>query len=442
MSKFILFFADIGVIIAAYILSLLLRFQGIHGVVWNQWSTLIFILIVFPLLFYFYGLYNRLLYVQRLRLFFTVVKVILVALLVYVIAGFATKFSFLIQSRAYIIFLHITLVFLFFIVRIILVPRLLESYFTDVNRRKLCKFIGPLNRFKKLHIFLDENPVTGLNIFLDEANNNHKADNNEIFVCSQAENFAELYHEITLHNNSNTPLHIASNLFAELKLNWEWGYFNSIPVYTFNHKADQKLGDSIRRILDLTVSLVALVVLMPLLLVIAFAIKLDSRGPVIYKQKRCGKNGKEFTFYKFRSMYERERKDEKREEEFKSYIEQKLPKGKVINRQDITRVGWVLRKTSFDELPQFINVLKGDMSLIGPRPPIPYEVKHYKKWHKDRLLIKPGISGLWQIYGRGNMPCDSSIFLDLIYLLNRSISLDLKLMIKTVPAVLFGKGAY
>jgi lipopolysaccharide/colanic/teichoic acid biosynthesis glycosyltransferase len=206
--------------------------------------------------------------------------------------------------------------------------------------------------------------------------------------------------------------------------------------------ANQRLRDIVRRCLDIVVSLAVLGLLLPLFAVIACAIKMDSPGPVIYKQKRCGRDGKEFTFYKFRSMFERDRKDEKREEEFKHYIEHQLPKGKVINRHDITRVGRILRKTSCDELPQFINVLKGDMSLIGPRPPIPYEVKHYKKWHKDRLLIKPGISGLWQIYGRGNMPCDSSIFLDLIYVINRSLSLDIKLMLKTIPAVLLGKGAY
>jgi lipopolysaccharide/colanic/teichoic acid biosynthesis glycosyltransferase len=125
-----------------------------------------------------------------------------------------------------------------------------------------------------------------------------------------------------------------------------------------------------------------------------------------------------------------------------NYINQGIPKEETLKDEQITDVGRILRKTSIDEWPQFINVLKGDMSLIGPRPHRPHEVKCYHDWHKDRLSIKQGLTGLWQIYGRGEMPCDKSIFLDLIYVMNRSISLDLRLLFHTIPAVIFGKGAY
>jgi exopolysaccharide biosynthesis polyprenyl glycosylphosphotransferase len=442
MIKALLLISDLVVVTAAYTISLLLRFQGVHNVVWNQWGTLTFLLIIFPLLLYFYGTYNHLLYVQRIRLFFTVIKIVLVELLLYVIIGFATKFDFLIESRMFILSLHAVLFLFFFFTRVVLIPQVLAHYFSRDRNRRFCKYIGPLNDFKKLSSFLNENAVSGLSAFLADKTNGQSLNGHETFVCSEARDFDTLYREITNHGDSPSPLHIVSALFTDLKLNWEWGYFNDAPIFTFHRKTNQKLRDIVRRCIDILFSLAALGILMPLFALIAIAIKLDSRGPVIYKQKRCGRHGKEFTFYKFRSMYERDRKDEKREEEFKHYIEHQLPKGKLINRHDITRVGRVLRKTSFDELPQFINVLKGDMSLIGPRPPIPYEVKHYKKWHKDRLLIKPGISGLWQIYGRGNMPCDSSIFLDLVYVINRSLSLDIKLILKTIPAVLLGKGAY
>jgi exopolysaccharide biosynthesis polyprenyl glycosylphosphotransferase len=442
MIKALLLISDLAVVAGAYIISLLLRFQGVNNVVWNQWGTLMFLIIVFPMLLYFYGIYNHLLYVQRVRLFFTMIKIVLVELLLYVIVGFATKFEFLIESRVFIFSLHAILLLLFIFTRVAIIPKILAYYFSHDRSRRFCKFIGPLNNFKKLSSFLNENTVSGLSTFLEEKMSGQSLNGHETFVCSEARDFDTLYREITSHTDSASTLHIVSPLFNDLKLNWEWGYFNDAPIYTFHHKTNQKLRDFVRRGIDIVLSLAILGVLMPLFAAIACAIKLDSPGPVIYKQKRCGRNGKEFTFYKFRSMYERDRKDEKREEEFKHYIEHQLPKGKLINKHDITRVGRILRKTSCDELPQFINVLKGDMSLIGPRPPIPYEVKHYKKWHKDRLLIKPGISGLWQIYGRGSMPCDSSIFLDLIYVINRSLSLDIKLMLKTLPAVLLGKGAY
>jgi len=437
-----LLISDLLVISGAYVISLLLRFQGIQNVVWNQWGTYVFLLVVFPMLLYFYGAYNRLLFVQRVRLFFTIVKIVMAVLLLYVIVGFVTKFYFLIESRAFIFFLHSILFLFFFVVRVVIVPQILAQYYLNERNRRFCKYIGPLNHFKVINGFLSENAVSGLCTFLAEKHGKQPLNGHDTFVFSEARDFDTLYCEITSNTDSSSPLHIVSPLFGDLKLNWEWGYFDNAPIYTFDRMANQRLRDIVRRCLDIVVSLAVLGLLLPLFAVIACAIKMDSPGPVIYKQKRCGRDGKEFTFYKFRSMFERDRKDEKREEEFKHYIEHQLPKGKVINRHDITRVGRILRKTSCDELPQFINVLKGDMSLIGPRPPIPYEVKHYKKWHKDRLLIKPGISGLWQIYGRGNMPCDSSIFLDLIYVINRSLSLDIKLMLKTIPAVLLGKGAY
>lgn len=442
MHKFISISTDVIVITSAFLLALLVRFGGVLHVVQNQWTTLLFFYLLFLTIFYFFDLYTRMLYAQKLRLFYTIIKVCLVSLFVYVVIGFATKFYFLIDSRAFIIVFYMFFTLLFIFVRLGFVPEILGYYFSHPERRTTCSYIGPAHKFSAVKKLFDDTLSAGLSCVARDETNNPEVKTNEMFLYSQSNEFSKLYQEIKTHITPGIPLYVASKLFNELNLNTQCCDIIDIPVYTFFHKKNQTLRETLRRYIDIIGSLIALIVLMPVLMIIACAIKLDSPGPIIYKQKRCSKNGREFTLYKFRSMYNREKSDEERETEYKHYIERKISKGKVINDTDITPVGRVLRKTSLDELPQFMNVLQGDMSLIGPRPPIPYEVKHYKIWHRDRLLVKPGLSGLWQIYGRGSMPCDSSIFLDLMYIINRSITFDMKLILQTFPAVILGKGAY
>ncbi len=203
-----------------------------------------------------------------------------------------------------------------------------------------------------------------------------------------------------------------------------------------------------KKLMDIFGSLFALVCLSPLLLIIAAAIKYTSEGPVFFKQDRMGLNGEIFTFLKFRSMYTDCDSDRHREY-IKKYIEEgkedKDAPGvyKICNDPRVTSLGRFLRKTSLDELPQFINVLKGDMSLVGPRPPIPYEIELYDIWHRRRLLsVKPGITGLWQVTGRSRTTFDEMVRLDLRYVNNWSLWLDIKLLLKTPWVILSGKGGY
>jgi exopolysaccharide biosynthesis polyprenyl glycosylphosphotransferase len=205
---------------------------------------------------------------------------------------------------------------------------------------------------------------------------------------------------------------------------------------------------SIKKLMDITGSLSALVFFSPIFLIIAAAVKLTSDGPVFFKQQRMGLNGKIFTFLKFRSMYTNS--DHTRH---KDYITKFIGEGKdngntpgvykLSNDPRITRIGGFLRKTSLDELPQFINVLKGEMSLVGPRPPIPYECELYDIWHRRRLLsVKPGITGLWQVSGRSSTTFDEMVRLDLRYINGWSLWLDIKLLLKTPLVIITGKGAY
>jgi lipopolysaccharide/colanic/teichoic acid biosynthesis glycosyltransferase len=172
---------------------------------------------------------------------------------------------------------------------------------------------------------------------------------------------------------------------------------------------------------------------------IALMIKMDSPGPVLFRQERVGKDGHRFTLYKFRSMAEGA---EHQQEALRALNEADGPLFKIKDDPRTTRLGKWLRKLSLDELPQFYNVLLGEMSLIGPRPPLPTEVAQYKEWHKRRLEISPGLTGLWQVSGRSELTFDEMAMLDIYYIENWSLGLDTKILWQTIPRVLFGSGAF
>jgi lipopolysaccharide/colanic/teichoic acid biosynthesis glycosyltransferase len=200
-----------------------------------------------------------------------------------------------------------------------------------------------------------------------------------------------------------------------------------------------KLTGSMKRAFDVALGAVALGLLSPIMLVAAIAVKLDTPGPVIFYQKRLGKWGKPFDCYKFRSMYV---DAEARKAELSTLNEADQVIFKMKRDPRITRVGYVLRKLSIDELPQLVNVLKGDMSLVGPRPPVPVEVAQYSYMHLQRLDAIPGITGLQQVSGRSDLTFRRWIELDLQYINEQSLLSDIRILLSTIPAVISGKGAY
>ena len=214
---------------------------------------------------------------------------------------------------------------------------------------------------------------------------------------------------------------------------------DGIPLIGIREPALRDWQMVFKRIMDVILSLLGVAVLSPLLLAIAVAIKLDSPGPVVFRQKRVGRGGEEFTCCKFRSMYV---DAEARLETLRARNEATGPLFKMREDPRRTRVGRFLRRTSFDELPQFWNVLKGEMSLVGPRPPIPSEVEKYEPWHCRRLDVPPGITGLWQVSGRSDLTFDEMVLLDVYYIENWSAMLDLRILLKTIPTVILGSGAY
>ena len=193
-----------------------------------------------------------------------------------------------------------------------------------------------------------------------------------------------------------------------------------------------------KRLTDIVLSALALVALSPLLLMIAFAVKCTSKGPIFFKQKRAGLGGVPFTILKFRTM---QVDAEKKKAELQQFNERTGPVFKMENDPRVTKLGKFLRQLSLDELPQLLNVFKGDMSLVGPRPPTMDEVEKYESWHNYRLEVKPGITCIWQVYARHEKSFENWVRLDIKYKKEQSFLLDMKLLLMTIPAVLYRKGA-
>lgn len=194
-----------------------------------------------------------------------------------------------------------------------------------------------------------------------------------------------------------------------------------------------------KRASDIAVSAILIVLLLPFFALVALAIKLDSPGPVIFKQKRAGRGGKAFTFYKFRSMFV---DAEKRRAELEALNEQGGPVFKIKNDPRMTRVGRIMRRWSIDETPQLWNVLKGDFSLVGPRPPTLNEVPGYERWQRRRLNVSGGLTCIWQVSGRNDVAFQDWMRMDIQYILRRGFWMDVQLLFRTVTAVVTGRGAY
>jgi len=212
-----------------------------------------------------------------------------------------------------------------------------------------------------------------------------------------------------------------------------------IPLIGIRSEVFHGWNQKVKRAIDIAIASATLIALAPLLAIIAIAIRLDSPGPILFRQRRVGLGGNTFEIFKFRSMYQNA---EALIHELRAQAGAKDPTFKMVDDPRITRVGRVIRRFSLDELPQLLNIIKGDMSLVGPRPPIPYEVEMYEEWQKRRLEVIPGLTGLWQVSGRSELSFSEMVKLDLYYIENWSLSLDLKIMLRTIPVVLASRGAY
>ncbi|MBZ5554778.1 MAG: sugar transferase [Acidobacteriia bacterium] len=261
----------------------------------------------------------------------------------------------------------------------------------------------------------------------------------EIIFAVPKEKLAGLEEIFLLCEEEGVKTRILLNLFPHVISRMQLDWLESTPLLTFSTTPDNEYLLFLKRSFDFWGALVLAVIFSPLMLVVSLLVKLTSRGPVIFRQTRCGLGGRQFTLYKFRSMVEGA---EAQKSGLEALNELDGPVFKVSNDPRCTPVGRLLRKLSIDELPQLINILKGDMSFVGPRPPLPDEVAKYRRWQRRRLRMRPGLTCLWILEGRSNLNFERWMQLDLEYIDNWSIFLDLKILLKTVPIVLSMRGAH
>ena len=272
---------------------------------------------------------------------------------------------------------------------------------------------------------------------------------NEVIIADPQVNGDALF-EVMMRcgRRRGVEFRIAPSLFNCLPRKTEIDQIGVLPMIRLFREPLSSSARIVKRTFDLIISALAILLLLPVWLLIALLIKLDSKGPVFYTQERVGMDGRLFLLYKFRTMKAGADSELHREYQ-RAFIagraeanlgDDKKPTYKLLADPRITRIGKLLRRTSLDEVPQLLNVLSGDMSLVGPRPPIPYEVEAYELWHRKRLDMKPGLTGLWQVSGRNQLPFEEMVRLDLFYIENWSLLLDLKIILRTGLVMLGGEG--
>jgi exopolysaccharide biosynthesis polyprenyl glycosylphosphotransferase len=286
---------------------------------------------------------------------------------------------------------------------------------------------GDFGRFKMLGTIEDIGPVI------------RSMQIDEVIIALPAQMHQQAIRSVKLCERLGTSFKLIPDLYELSLSRIDMDTMEGIPLINIKQVSLNIWQGFITRLIDITVSASVLILGLPLWIFLALAIALNSPGPIIYKQTRIGLNGRAFQIYKFRSMY----KDaDQRLAQLLSQNEARGPLFKMKNDPRITPIGKFLRSTSLDEIPQFINTLKGEMSLVGPRPALPREVAQYEEWQKGRLAIKPGLTGLWQVRGRSNLTFDEGVLMDLYYIENWSLRLYIQILLRTIPAVLFSRGAY
>jgi exopolysaccharide biosynthesis polyprenyl glycosylphosphotransferase len=261
----------------------------------------------------------------------------------------------------------------------------------------------------------------------------------EVIIALPAEQHSKIVEVIEHCRRSGVAFKLVPDLF-EMSFNQvQINGINGVPLVGVKEISLSGFNLLIKRGLDIVLTLLWLIPGVPLMLLIGLLIKLTSRGPVIFAQTRVGKDGRTFKFYKFRSMYV---DAEQRLAELLARSDREGHHFKMKADPRRTPIGAVIRKLSLDELPQLFNILKGDMSWVGPRPAIIPEVEKYDDWARQRLNITPGLTGLWQVSGRSDLSFEEMVKLDLYYAENWSLGLDLKILLRTIPAVISGRGAY
>ena len=376
--------------------------------------------------------------------------------------AFFMKFPEVTLSRSFVIETYIILFAVLFITRIILIPKI---YFSLIKQGKLrvnmlvlgagsksrervkvllndkanyYQVVGYLDDSpEKQGLVFDGIPVLGDITQLKNVVMEYKV--NDIFIFIKNIHEEKLQSIIELCKGIKKTVHIDSSLYDIVKERLSVEEISSTSTFRVVPTKTRTYYDVVKRLMDVLGSLILIIIFFPVWLTIYLAVRLSSSGPGFYRAKVVGRDEKIFYMLKYRSMYHNTSKA-LHEEKVKDMITKNEATTKLVDDPRITPLGRIMRKYSIDEFPQLWNVLVGDMSMVGPRPNVPYEFEHMKDWQKKRFEVLPGMTGLWQIKGRDEVKFTDQIVLDFFYIENRTIMLDLEIMLKTIPVVVFGKG--
>ncbi|MDL1892493.1 sugar transferase [Sphingobacteriales bacterium CHB3] len=480
LYKYVLAAIDTSTIAAAYIIALVLeqRWLNDHNhlhflnvLYMAEAAYIVAIAALCVFIFHYLGLYQIHVFVTLAGHLSQIVKGLAVLVGSIAVISFFTKAEFIADSRLLILYFACTALVLFIVVRIVAFRQiyLYLSRNKVLQRKVLIVGAGENGRNVAVNLFLHD--YVGLQVvgFLDDhvdvgtpifnaarvvgrtgdlAECVKRLEAEEILICLEQIEHGQLIDLMEKTLPLKVFVKVSSPLYDIVPLRRAIEHYGNIPVLGVFQFGMSERKELYKRGFDMFVSILTLILLSPMFAVVALLIKLNSKGSVFYRQVRVGKNGKLFNLYKFRSMTVGSGDDEERKKQMAAFIRTKRngqpiqqSSAKIVNEARVTVVGKWLRKLSIDEFPQLINVLKGEMSIVGPRPCLPYELEQFEEWHKRRLSVLPGLTGMWQVVGRSVVSFDDMVVLDLHYIQNASFVLDLRVMLKTIPVMLFGMGA-
>jgi exopolysaccharide biosynthesis polyprenyl glycosylphosphotransferase len=425
-------------------------------------------LLIIPI-FRYYQLYKHKYFLRIGEQTLLILKGLLINNIIIIIILFLVKTQeALHDSRTQVIIYFSSSLLLMFLTRVVVLRRFLRSNYIGGNikeiltRRALAIGAGNLGEFfaeiltvkPHYHIeiigFLDDDPnkknkrinripVIGTTDDIAFIVEDQEVD--EIFITIQSIENKKLLDLIEKCKLTNCHVNLVSNHFDIVDAKLDEGEYHDLKLISVSPKLSPLYSEKFKRIFDITVSGLMIILFTPVWLILGLAIKLNSAGPVFFKTEVIGKNGKKFKWYKFRTMYSNN-DPHLHQLHLENLIKEDKGYKKLANDPRITSIGRLLRKFSLDELPQLFNVFRGEMSLVGPRPCLPYEFEHFKDWHKLKYKVIPGMTGLAQIIARNreDVTFSDSVILDLYYADNVSLWLDLKILFRTIPVMVLGKG--
>lgn len=485
--KYFLALCDYALLIASFYLAVSLRFSGVEstltkpvpGVTLAAFAFIAVYAAVWIGIFHHFNLYKINIFLTVVDQFVALFKAIGYGVIGLIVLSFIIKGISQIESRLIMAYYALTALGMTFVFRTVVFQNLF-AYLSErriLQRRVLIVGAGKSGQLMAANLmvesghgisvagFIDDNIAIGTPVFdglkvlgaaadLKALAAEHRID--EILIVIDNISYPRLTEMLDLAKATGALVRISSQLYDIVPNKLFVEHYLGVPVITMSQNHDHTLTLFYKRAFDIFFSLAGLLALAVPFLLIAAIIKLTSKGSVFFKQVRIGRGGKPFDFYKFRSMYANN-DDRMHREYVKSLIKEGAQDGKkqtvidesgkvavkkMTNDPRVTPIGRFLRKTSIDELPQLINVLRGEMSLVGPRPCMPYEWEMYEAWHRRRLSVTPGCTGLWQVSGRSTVGFNDMVVLDLYYIDNMSPLMDLKLILKTLPVMLLAKGGY